>query len=706
MAILTVSTAAQLRSALSSASGGDTILLASGNYGHLGLTPRDGIDVTFPANVTIASANPQSPAIITGLDLRGGENITFKDITFDYTFEGGPTHTRPFHVTGSENIAFRNCTFDGDVARGVSEAADGYGYGIGLSINTSSGVVVDGCEFFDFHRGAVFGRVTDLKVTNNDIHSLRMDGLNFGQVTNVLIEDNLIHNFKRSPIANDHADMIQFWTNGATYPSSNVVIRNNHLDIGAGSPSQSIFMRNDQVDRGLAGEEMFYRNILIENNVIVNSHAHGITVGETAGLIIRNNTVLHDDGAAADGSDPAVNIPRINVSDNATNVTITQNMTSDINGWKGQPGWTVGSNLLVQNQDPLGPGYYGDLFLASTLDLNADRLHEFQIIPGSLADQKTIGASATLEKSSAGLDVAFHVTQPASGDESTRIFDATFSTYNGKPLPAGTIYQWTFSDGTKMTGAVVNHTFSESGPQDATLTVRLPIGSIGTADADLVVQDKTLVEMTSDGRFLVSDDGFDTIIARQTLSGQAASTQTGLQLGGTGAVATVGHTYIDALFGVDEFRFSLSLDADTANAQGEVFRIHGSMITSVNSNGEFVVRLFSTDGTNTVLTSTGKRVNDQAEHDIDITLDNGTVSLWVDGKLASERSFDGQLRDYGGRSLTFGNAWGRQNFDGDLTAFEISLEADQGASGFTQTADDPSDVMAQVSSIAAFIPAV
>lgn len=64
------------------------------------------------------------------------------------------------------------------------------------------------------------------------------------------------------------------------------------MDIGEGDKTQSIFMRNDLVDRGLAGEEMYYQNILIEGNVILNGHKHGITVGETDGLIIQNNTIL------------------------------------------------------------------------------------------------------------------------------------------------------------------------------------------------------------------------------------------------------------------------------------------------------------------------------------------------------------------------------------------------------------------------------
>lgn len=68
-------------------------------------------------------------------------------------------------------------------------------------------------------------------------------------------------------------------------PSVNIVIPGNILNSGAGVWNQSIFMRNEKVDTQDPGPEMFYRDIVIEENVILNAHQHGITVGETDGLI-------------------------------------------------------------------------------------------------------------------------------------------------------------------------------------------------------------------------------------------------------------------------------------------------------------------------------------------------------------------------------------------------------------------------------------
>ena len=133
-----------------------------------------------------------------------------------------------------------------------------------------------------------------ITVQSNDVHDIRMDGMNFAQVESVLIADNHIYDFRRSLDSKDHADMIRFWTNGMTAPSRDIVIRDNILNSGQGAYTQSIFMRNDLVDRGLAGREMFNDGVTIVDDVIINAHLHGITVGETDGLRIQNNTVVRN----------------------------------------------------------------------------------------------------------------------------------------------------------------------------------------------------------------------------------------------------------------------------------------------------------------------------------------------------------------------------------------------------------------------------
>ena len=496
-----VSNLADLYKALSHATGGETILLAGGDYGNMLLAAKSGFNLAFPSNVTIASADPGNPAVFTGLDIRNTSNLTFDGLVFDYTFkEGHPIWLKPFSITGGNNITVRNSTFDGDLAHGVSPESDGLGYAFGLSVQGSSNTVIDNNEFFNFFRGLVMGGGTGSVVSNNEMHSLRMDGMNFAHIQNILIEGNYLHDFNRSTNVGDHSDMIQFWTNGGTKPSTNITIRGNVLDIGEGGQTQSIFMRNDMVDRGLAGTEMFYQNVLIEDNVIYNAHSHGITVGETAGLIIRNNSVLHSDGGKVDGADAAVEIPRVNVAGASTNVSITGNALSAITGWSNQADWTVHNNAFIQDQNPNAPGYYGDVFIGSSLAALGG-VNNFVALPGGMLDLLKAGSSLTAytEKSDS-LEAQFHITRD--GDSgAVRHFDAHLTTAQTAALPVGTLFVWDFGDGTTAKGAAVAHTFASGGYYDVKLIVRLPDGSSDVEQARVAIDGPQVLSLGANGGF-------------------------------------------------------------------------------------------------------------------------------------------------------------------------------------------------------------
>jgi hypothetical protein len=275
-------------------------------------------------------------------------------------------------VSSGTDITIRGCTFDGDVASNRNAEDDGYGFGIGFSASQCTNLVFEDNTIHTFLRGATFGRCDNTVVRGNDLHSIRMDGMNFVVPQGVLIEDNHLHDFRRSLVAGDHADMIQFWTTNATRPGTDITIRNNTLDIGAGDHTQSIFMRNEEVDWAGPAVEMFYRNVLIEGNTIYNDHPHGIAVGETAGLIIRNNAVLHADGAT-EGVTGTSSLPKISVAVASTDVTIVDNLTGGVTAAGGRATWTVANNLVVQDTDQSAPNHYhGSVSLWADGALNVD----------------------------------------------------------------------------------------------------------------------------------------------------------------------------------------------------------------------------------------------------------------------------------------------------------------------------------------------
>jgi hypothetical protein len=396
-----ITDAAGLAGALSTATGGETLRLAPGDYGRLALDARRSPQVDFPRPVTLISADPANPAVFTEVALRGVGNLVLDGLRFDYSYApGDKLYKRPFDFRECRSLTIRNSLFDGDVPRGLSPEIDGLGYAFGLSVVDGRDVSILNNRIQGFFRGMVIRSGRNVLVAGNELVGLRLDGMNFVAMQDVRIEGNHIHGFRRSKLKSDHADMIQFWTNGSEIPSTGITIRGNLLLAGDGDFTQSIFMRNDLVDRGLAGPEMFYRDVLIEENVISNGHLHGITLGETKGATIRRNTLLRAPAfATAANRDKKVTIPRILVSDKAVEVVVADNIAFAVP--PPQPGWQVTDNLLVQDRARTEPGFYEMLFemrpepsAEARTAGGASAVHvPLRVIPGSPADRPGLGAA-------------------------------------------------------------------------------------------------------------------------------------------------------------------------------------------------------------------------------------------------------------------------------------------------------------------------
>ena len=388
-----VNSAEDLWAALQTAKAGTVIELAPGNYGHLGINARWNHHwASFDGEVTIRSADPNKPATFSSISMLDVDNLTIDGVVVDYETPKGLTakqieEDKAVQVRDSTNITFRNSVFDGDVLDNPSSPRDGLPVGLGLSIRWSENVLIENNEFLEWRTAGSFLTSSDVVVRGNDVHTIRVDGFTFVAVQDFLIEDNHLHDFAAKDGLGDHRDMIQFWTAGTTTPSKDIVIRDNYLDSGDGPWTQSIFMRNEAVDgEGGAGKEMFYRNILIENNTIYNGHLHGITVGETDGLTIVNNTLLHNPDAGDGGN---VSRPRINVVDDALNVRITKNIAENVNASSG-----AFDNLRVQNRNPDADNYYGKLFIDALSGGDSD-LAELKGLAGGIVKKGGYGSSLT-----------------------------------------------------------------------------------------------------------------------------------------------------------------------------------------------------------------------------------------------------------------------------------------------------------------------
>jgi Ca2+-binding RTX toxin-like protein len=267
MAIINVSTAAELMAAASRARGGDTIALAAGSYDKITLR-----DITFDGGVTITSADPTRPAELTGLKAIAVENITFRGIVLADKDARTPYD---FEVKNAANVTFDRITIrgqDGDAGYASNS----------FMIRSSRDVAITNSEITHMRYGINMLDSVGVTVKGNHFHDMRADGFHGGGLSNVLIADNYFTNF--NPAKGDHPDAIQFWTANQTKSAENITITGNVIHRGEGAAIQGIFM-GDETDR------LPYKNVTIADNLVVGGMYNGIHVERAHGLSVTNNTV-------------------------------------------------------------------------------------------------------------------------------------------------------------------------------------------------------------------------------------------------------------------------------------------------------------------------------------------------------------------------------------------------------------------------------
>jgi len=672
MAIFTVSDSAGLYEALAKAAGGDMIELAAGDYGALNLNHRTNFDFTYDSPITIVSANSTNPAVFSSMNMVGASNITFDNIEFDYTFEADDAlWNKPFSISDSTNITIKNSVFDGDMASGTGTTSDGYGTGFGLSVWSSSGVTVDNTEFKSWWKAATFNRVSELTITNNNIHDIRSDGINLSEVQSVLIEGNYIHDFRVSLESGDHADMIQvIATTHSETVTENLTIRGNTLDIGEGNITQMIYMANGKYDE-TQDDAWLYQNITVEDNLIRGSHVHGISVGATNGVIIRNNTMLnaeHPDGVAA----PVI---RTNMS---TNVLIEGNAVPGIvSADNPEPTWTIQNNVILQNDSPELAGYYENQFITSSM---GGSVGDFVLDPGGVLATSGVGATWMELDTSPGTPTPLFDVQSTGTDSQTLVFDASHTYGSTGVMTADDAeFRWVFGDGTTATGQIVEHRFAAAGIYDVILEVVLPDGATVTAKSDAyVVGSDALAFNASDGAFYLQSYGTETVLAGTDVASVAdGSGGMTVDLSASENLAAIPQQHFNNLLGSKSFDISMSFQADQPGvSQGWLLHLHSALTVMTYESGDIQVNVWDDAGSRFILTSANQTLNDGDVHSFEIQLDDqsDTLQLLVDGAVSDSTTFSGALSQGINHSLKFGSPWGN-SFDGQMHSFDLNITA-------------------------------
>ena len=261
---------------------GDTILLRSGDHGRLSVLRhinKNNITIKndFEAEpfLTTVRFRAASGWVIEGINIKSDEETKMPYFSvYDHSWSGPST-----------NITLKNSKIVG-----VQEECDQdrcFGKRDGVVLN-ANGIDIIGNDI-EYVRIGISSRKNKVKIIDNNINLFTKDGIR------IIGNDSIVdHNIVTNSIAvdNNHDDMLQSWSVGDDRKVGTGVTKNNHI-------TNNIFITNtdeepDDLDQaqGIGSFDGFYEGWVIEGNVIIASHWHGITFYGVRDTLIKDNIVL------------------------------------------------------------------------------------------------------------------------------------------------------------------------------------------------------------------------------------------------------------------------------------------------------------------------------------------------------------------------------------------------------------------------------
>lgn len=241
----------------------------------------------LPAPVTITSADPAHPAVITSIDIYNSSNLTFTGLGMTFTSANDGYYAFRFDTVKS--ITFDHVTVHGadlTLAPGAQLTAFYFNNAVGLSFTNS--------QVHDASLGLLVSNSSNVTVSGNAFSRLSKGGVAMAAVTNASVIKNAFTDFY--PAVGVHPDAIQGWTAGTKTASSNVKITDNIIQRGAGVPVQGVLIQDEA--GGLP-----WANVDIERNLITGMQWNSIRVDGYAGkLNMANNVAVSWTGSANDGT--------------------------------------------------------------------------------------------------------------------------------------------------------------------------------------------------------------------------------------------------------------------------------------------------------------------------------------------------------------------------------------------------------------------
>ena len=287
---------------------GDTIKLLDGYHGNF--LPRGYFNTDL---ITIEAETGHTPTL-ERINFKGGENWELKGLTvspeFGTSTGGSIVHFETHNWWGpASNMSIEDSTIYSTLDSSAWTASD-------WTSKAGQGIKATGSDFAFRNnniKNVSFGLLTsgdDIVGSSNTIENYSADGIRGGG-DRVTFEDNSIM-WSYNVDAN-HDDAIQFFRGGGV-AHNDVVLRGNFI-VSYPDPTRPL----THGAQGIGSFDGPYINWLVENNVVMTAHYHGISVYDAEDSTIINNTVLDITGEF----DSWINV------NGSTNTTVRNNLATN-----------------------------------------------------------------------------------------------------------------------------------------------------------------------------------------------------------------------------------------------------------------------------------------------------------------------------------------------------------------------------------------
>lgn len=325
---------------------GGTLCLLDGHHGAPTL-----VEVTGP--LVIRALNPQG-ARVSALTLQNSDHITFEDLLVDGEDVIDPTQDERIRFLvladeESDHITLRGLTVQ-SAARSDTWTWDDWRDRVRSGVDLRGAhAAVEGCLIQNTYH-ALSARGDHAYVGHTTIDNFGGDGIR-GLGSSSTYEWNTVRDAYIDEYEVQHDDAFQTYELEGDLLVEGVTIRHNRFILFADPITD--FVRSEALVgtlmQGIINTDGYVENWVVENNLVINSQAHGITLHGARHCRIQNNTVIRHPAFEVD-SGPWVRITDQNKTGqrNFENV-IRNNLTTMLTPWDYDVTSTVEANVQVDD---------------------------------------------------------------------------------------------------------------------------------------------------------------------------------------------------------------------------------------------------------------------------------------------------------------------------------------------------------------------